>query len=222
MMTKAKRTNWIRAAGAGLLFLAACTMNPATGERQLTLMSESQEIAMGAQTHPEVLNAFGAYDDPELQRFIQELGTRIAANSERPNLDWTFTVLDDPVVNAMALPGGFIYVNRGILAHFNSEAELASVIGHEIGHVTAKHSVEQMSRAQLAQIGLGVAAVASEDFRRYAGLASQGIQVLFLKFGRDDENQSDELGLRYMTKAGYDPHEMPKVFATLDRVPDKQ
>ncbi len=218
MMTKAKRTNWIRAAGTGLLFLAACTMNPATGERQLTLMSESQEIAMGAQTHPEVLNAFGAYDDPELQRFIQELGTRIAANSERPNLDWTFTVLDDPVVNAMALPGGFIYVNRGILAHFNSEAELASVIGHEIGHVTAKHSVEQMSRAQLAQIGLGVAAVASEDFRRYAGLASQGIQVLFLKFGRDDENQSDELGLRYMTKAGYDPHEMPKVFATLDRV----
>ena len=197
-------------------------MNPATGERQLTLMSEAQEIQIGRQTHPEVLASFGAYDDPELQTYIQELGKKIAANSERPDLDWTFTVLDDPVVNAMALPGGYIYVNRGILAHFNSEAELASVLGHEIGHVTARHSVEQMSRAQLAQLGLGVAAIASEDFRQYAGLASQGLGILFLKFGRDDENQSDELGLRYMTRAGYDPHEMPRVFNTLDRVSQAQ
>jgi predicted Zn-dependent protease len=217
-MTTHRPNRWSRGAGFLLLALAACTLNPATGERQLTLLSESQEIQMGAQTHPEVLATFGAYDNPEWQDYIQELGSKLAANSERPDLDWTFTVLDDPVVNAMALPGGFIYVNRGILAHFNSEAELASVLGHEIGHVTARHSVEQMSRAQLAQLGLGVAAIASEDFRRYAGLASQGIQVLFLKFGRDDENQSDELGLRYMTRAGYDPREMPKVFATLDRV----
>jgi predicted Zn-dependent protease len=193
-------------------------MNPATGERQLTLMSEAQEIQIGAQTHPEVLASFGAYEDPEWQAYIQGLGSKIAATSERPDLNWTFTVLDDPVVNAMALPGGYIYVNRGILAHFNSEAELVSVLGHEIGHVTARHSVEQMSRAQLAQLGLGVAAIASEEFRQYAGLASQGLGILFLKFGRDDENQSDSLGLRYMTRAGYDPHEMPKVFATLDRV----
>ena len=201
-----------------LLLIAACTMNPATGERQLTLMSEAQEIQIGRQTHPEVLASYGAYDDAEWQSYIQELGAKIAANSERPQLDWTFTILDDPVVNAMALPGGFIYVNRGILAHFNSEAELVSVLGHEIGHVTGRHSVEQMSRAQLAQLGLGVAAVASEEFRQYAGLASQGLGILFLKFGRDDENQSDELGLRYMTRAGYDPYEMPKVFNTLDRV----
>jgi predicted Zn-dependent protease len=221
-ITIKQRTRWTWWAGIGLLLLAACTMNPATGERQLTLMSEAQEIQMGAQTHPEVLAAFGAYDDPELQAYIQELGARVAAKSERPDLNWTFTVLDDPVVNAMALPGGYIYVNRGILAHFNSEAELVSVIGHEIGHVTARHSVEQMSRAQLAQLGLGVAAIASEEFRQYAGLASQGLGVLFLKFGRDDENQSDSLGLRYMTKAGYDPYEMPKVFATLDRVTSSQ
>ena len=217
-ITTQQKTNWTRGAGICLLLIAACTMNPATGERQLTLMSESQEIQMGAQTHPEVLASFGAYDDPELQAYVQELGAKIAATSERPELSWTFTVLDDPVVNAMALPGGYIYVNRGILAHFNSEAELVSVLGHEIGHVTARHSVEQMSRAQLAQLGLGVAAVASEEFRQYAGLASQGLNVLFLKFGRDDENQSDALGLRYMTRAGYDPYEMPKVFATLDRV----
>ena len=217
-ISKQQRTKWTRWAGAFLLLIAACTMNPATGERQLTLMSEAQEIQMGAQTHPEVLASFGAYDDPEWQAYIQDLGAKIAATSERPDLNWTFTVLDDPVVNAMALPGGYIYVNRGILAHFNSEAELVSVLGHEIGHVTARHSVEQMSRAQLAQLGLGVAAVASEEFRQYAGLASQGLSVLFLKFGRDDENQSDSLGLRYMTRAGYDPHEMPKVFATLDSV----
>jgi predicted Zn-dependent protease len=213
-----RRANRARTAALSLLLIAACTMNPATGQRQLTLMSEAQEIQMGRQTHPEVLATYGAYDDPEWQRYIQELGGKLAALSERPHLDWTFTVLDDPVVNAMALPGGFVYVNRGILAHFNSEAELASVLGHEIGHVTARHSVEQISRAQLAQLGLGVAAVASEEFRQYAGIASQGLGILFLKFGRDDENQSDALGLRYLTRAGYDPREMPKVFATLDRV----
>jgi len=211
-----------RGAALSLLLIAACSMNPATGQRQLTLMSEAQEIAMGKQAHPEVLGAYGAYDDPELQRYIQELGAKLAAGSERPQLDWTFTVLDDPVVNAMALPGGYIYVNRGILAHFNSEAELASVLGHEIGHVTARHSVEQISRSQLAQLGLGVAAIASEDFRPYAGLAGQGVGLLFLKFGRDDERQSDHLGLRYMTRAGYDPAEMPKVFDTLDRLSQAQ
>ena len=206
----------------GVVLIAACTINPATGKHQLTLMSEAQEIQIGAQTHPEVLASLGAYDDPEWQAYIQTLGSKIAVTSERPELDWTFTVLDDPVVNAMALPGGFVYVNRGILAYFNSEAELASVLGHEIGHVTARHSVEQMSRAQLAQLGLGVAAIASEEFRQYAGLASQGLGILFLKFGRDAENQSDTLGLRYMTGVGYDPAEMPKVFATLDRVSQSQ
>ena len=218
MITAKGPMTWPRWVGFTLLIIAACTMNPATGRRQLTLLSEAQEVQIGAQSHPEVLASFGAYDDPGWQAYIQELGSKIAATSERPDLDWTFTVLDDPVVNAMALPGGYIYVNRGILAHFNSEAELVSVLGHEIGHVTARHSVEQISRAQLAQLGVGIAAIASSEFREFAGLANQGVGLLFLKFGRDDENQSDALGLRYMTRAGYDPREMPKVFATLDRV----
>jgi predicted Zn-dependent protease len=206
------------AAGLCILAIIGCTINPATGQRQLALLSEAQEIEMGRQAHPEIVATYGEYPDEEWQRYIQRVGAELAANSERPHLDWTFTVLDDPVVNAMALPGGYIYVNRGILAHFNSEAELASVLGHEIGHVTARHSVEQLSRMQLANLGLGVATVVSEDFRQYAGLASQGVSILFLKFGRDDETQADNLGLRYMTRTGFDPQEMPKVFNTLDRM----
>ncbi|MEX1311449.1 MAG: M48 family metalloprotease, partial [Candidatus Sulfomarinibacteraceae bacterium] len=205
---------------ACLVALSACTMNPATGQRQLTLISEAQEVAMGRQAEPQVLATFGEYPDKEWQRYVNDLGQQLAAASERPHLPWAFHVLDDPLVNAFAYPGGFIYVTRGILSHFNSEAELVSVLGHEIGHVTARHSVEQMSQQQLAQLGLGVAAVASEDFRQYAGYAAAGLQVLFLKFGRDDERQSDDLGLRYMTRAGYDPNEMPNVFRTFDRMQD--
>ncbi len=203
---------------ACLVALSGCTLNPATGERQLTLMSEAQEVAMGRQAEPQVLASFGEYPDKEWQTYVNDLGQQLAAASERPHLPWAFHVLDDPLVNAFAYPGGYIYVTRGILSHFNSEAELVSVLGHEIGHVTARHSVEQMSQQQLAQLGLGVAAAASEDFRPYAGYAAAGLQVLFLKFGRDDERQSDDLGLRYMTRAGYDPEEMPNVFRTFDRM----
>jgi predicted Zn-dependent protease len=202
--------------------VASCTVNPATGERQLTLMSETQEIQIGRQSHDSVIASFGLYPDDGLQDYIQGLGAELAATSERPDLPWSFAVVDDPLVNAFALPGGYIYVTRGILAHFNSEAELVSVLGHEIGHVTARHSVEQMSQQQLANLGLGVAMAASEDLRPYAGLAVQGLQLLFLKFGRDDERQSDDLGLRYMTRAGYDPNQMPPVFHTLDRVSEAQ
>ncbi len=206
------------AAVACLLAAAGCTVNPATGQRQLSLIGEQQEIAMGRDADRDVSASFGIYPDDALQAYVQELGARLAAASERPDLPWTFRVVDDPLVNAFALPGGYIYVTRGILAHFNSEAELVSVLGHEIGHVTARHSVEQMSQQQLAGLGLGVAAAAIEEFRPYAGLASQGLQLLFLKFSRDDERQSDDLGLRYLTRTGYDPNQMPKVFHTLDRV----
>ena len=201
--------------------VTGCTLNPATGERQLTLISEAQEVAMGRQAEPQVLASFGEYQDDGWQTYVNDLGQELAAASERPQLPWAFHVLDDPLVNAFAYPGGFIYITRGILSHFNSEAELVSVLGHEIGHVTARHSVEQMSQQQLAQLGLGVAAAASEDFRPYAGYAAAGLQVLFLKFGRDDERQSDDLGLRYMTRAGYDPKQMPKVFQTFDRMHDE-
>ena len=200
----------------------ACATNPATGGKELILISESQEIAMGQGYDKDVAASIGLYADSGMQRWIQPFGAQLAATSERPNLPWTFHVVDDPVVNAFAIPGGYIYVTRGILAHLNSEAELAGVVGHEIGHVTARHSVSQMSKQQLAQVGLAIGSIASPDFERYAGLASAGLGVLFLKFSRDAESQADHLGLRYMRRANYDAREMPHVFEMLTRVSQAQ
>ena len=196
----------------------ACATNPATGKKQLMLVSEAQEGAMGKEADQEAIAAYGLYDDPKIQAYVNELGQRLAAKSERPSLPWSFKVVDDAAVNAFALPGGYIYVTRGIMAHLRSEAELVAVLGHEIGHVTGRHSASQMSKQQLAMGGLILGMVVKPEFQRFAGLAQQGLGLLFLKFGRDDENQADELGLRYMTRADYDPREMLEVFGVLDGV----
>ncbi|MFO0583346.1 MAG: M48 family metalloprotease [Anaeromyxobacter sp.] len=195
--------------------LAACVRNPVTGKRQLALVSSEQEIALGKQSAEEVRQTMGTYDDPKVKAYVSGVGMRMATASERPRIPWQFDVVDDPAVNAFALPGGPIFVTRGILTHLRSEAELAAVVGHEIGHVTARHSVQQLSKQQLAQVGLGLGAVLSPELGQLGQLASAGMQLLFLKYGRDDERQSDELGFRYMTAAGYDPREMPKVFEML-------
>lgn len=219
MLTPRTHGVWVGLLALALPLFYGCAVNPATGERQLSFMSEAQEIALGQQNDQQIVQQMGLYPDEGWQEYIQELGAELAAKSERPNLPWTFRVVDDPVVNAFALPGGYIYITRGILAHFNSEAELVSVLGHEIGHVTGRHGVERLSKAQLAQVGLGVATIAAG--REYAGLAQmagQGLGLLFLKFGRDDEREADDLGLRYLVRGGFAPDEMPKVFQTLDRV----
>src|SRR6266540_3889933 len=218
MHTSRPRRLKIRAGLLAACTATACARNPATGARQLSLISESREIQMGREYDQEVRSSLGLYPDSALQRYVQELGARLAARSERPNLPWTFHVVDDPVVNAFALPGGFIFVTRGILGHLRSEAQLAAVVGHEIGHVTARHTVNQLSKQQLAQVGLTVGSIVSPEFERFGGLASAALGVLFLKYSRDHESQADELGLRYMRRGGYDPREMPDVFTLLDRV----
>ena len=195
-----------------------CATNPATGKSQIMLISEQQEIELGEREDANTVAQFGLYDSPKLQNYVQEIGLSLAGVSERPNLPWSIKVLDDPVVNAMALPGGYVYLTRGILAHLNSEAELATVLGHEIGHVTARHSANQMSKAQLAGIGLGIGMMVDPGVAGLSDIAQMGTQVLFLKFSRDDERQADELGVRYLVKDGYDPRESPQVFEMLRRV----
>jgi predicted Zn-dependent protease len=137
-----------------LLFLGSCAVNPVTGKRELSFVSEAQEIQMGQQLLAQSRQQTGFYDDPALAQYISGIGMRMAQASERPQLPWEFHLLDDPVVNAYAAPGGFIFITRGILAYMNSEAELAGVLGHEIGHVTARHSASQMSKQQLMGGGL--------------------------------------------------------------------
>ena len=183
----------------------------------LSLVSEGQEVQMGQQYMAEVEREQGVYADPALNAYVDSVGHALAAVSERPDLPWSFRIVDDPVVNAFALPGGPIYLARGIMAHFNSEAEMASVLGHEIGHVTARHIVEQMSRQQIAQLGLIASMIAVPDLMPYSQSISGALGVVFLKFGRDDESQSDELGFRYMTRVGYDPQGAVDMFQILDR-----
>jgi predicted Zn-dependent protease len=203
---------------SALLFHSSCSVNPATGQQQLSFYNEADEIEMGRQADEEIVASVGLYDDPELQAYVEDLGQRLAAESERPNLPWSFKVMDDPAVNAFALPGGYVYVTRGLLSHMESEAELCGVLGHEIGHVTARHGVNQASKQMLAMVGLGLAVLIDDDLGQVAGAAAAGLGLLFLKYGRDDERQADDLGLRYLARSGYDPREMPGVFAVLEGV----
>lgn len=200
-----------------VLLLGACATNPVTGRSELALISAQQEVQIGRQAAQEAVQQMGVVEDPELQGYVAGLGKQLAARSERPELPWTFTVVDDPTPNAFALPGGPIFVTRGLLVLMTSEAQLASVLGHEIGHVTARHSVNQMSKQQLAQLGLGLGAILVPGGDQLAGLASQGLGLLFLKYGRDDERQADELGFKYALAEGYDVREMAKVFLALQR-----
>lgn len=200
---------------------AACATNPATGETMFSLVSESQEIEMGQQYKQEVEASMPLLEDPDLAAYVERVGQKLAAVSERPDLPWSFQIVDEPVVNAFALPGGPIFVTRGILGYFSSEAEMASVLGHEIGHITARHSVEQISRQQLAGVGLLVGAVASDFVRQNLEGLSAGLQVLFLSYGRGDEHQSDMLGIRYSLRAGYDVREAVDMHQKLGRLTEQ-
>lgn len=218
MLSRSTRPDgWLIAGALLVAGLAACATNPVTGERQLVLISEAQEIDMGRAAAQEAEATIGLVDNAALQSYVKGVGAKLAAGSERPSLPWSFGVVDDPTPNAFALPGGFIYVTRGLMSLMDSEAELASVLGHEIGHVTARHSVTMLSRQQLAQLGLGLGGVLFPDLQPAAQALGAGMQLLFLRYGRDAERQADELGFQYANAHDYDMREMGQVFAALQR-----
>jgi predicted Zn-dependent protease len=200
-----------------LTILFSCALNPVTGRQELVLVGEQQEIGIGKKTDPEVLGRYGYYPDAVLQDYVRSIGELLARVSHRPSLAYHFKVVDSPSINAFALPGGYVYVTRGILAHLNSEAELSSVLGHEIGHVTERHAVQQMT----ASLGLQVVLLALSESLKGGEQFSQMTELLFKGilngYGRKKEFSSDRLGQGYMVQAGYDPYAEVGVLTTLQR-----
>ncbi len=217
-MKKIIVVKYVTLAVVGLFFAVGCTRNPVTGRNQAFLMSEQREVALGTQYDPSIVSSFGLYDNETLQQFINEKGQQMARISHRSKLRFEFRLLDSPVVNAFALPGGFVYFTRGIMAHFNNEAEFAGVLGHEIGHVTGRHGAIQQRNQILAQIGLIAGVVLVKEVAQFANEVQQGVQLLMLKNSRDHESQSDELGVLYSTQIGYDAREMANFFQTISRL----
>jgi len=203
------------------VFLSSCAVNPVSGRHELMLLSEKDEIRLGRKTDSQVVRQYGLYEDKRLTAYLNELGQRLARVSHRPSLPYHFKIVDSPVVNAFAVPGGYVYITRGILAYLNSEAELAGVMGHEIGHITARHTAEQYTRATLAQLGLGLGMVFSDTFRAFGDLAQFGVGMMFLKFSRDNERQADDLGVEYASRTGYDASQLARFFETLERMEEK-
>ena len=207
--------------------LAGCgstVVNPVTGEEERTVMDESAELAEGRKAHQQVLQEYGAYANPAVQAYVNDLGQRLAAHSHRTQLEWHFTVLDSSELNAFALPGGYVYVTRGIMAYMDSEADLAGVMGHEIGHVTARHGAQRATRQQNAGLGVFAASVLGAVLEsqgvsgagRMAGQVSQTVAAGYVaSYGRDQELQADGLGAEYLSRSHYDPRNMVDVITVL-------
>lgn len=203
---------------AGLLAGCATVVNPVTGQQERSVMSEEAEIAEGKKAHQQVLQEYGVYRDARLQAYVDELGQRLARQSHRAQLQWTFTVLDSPEINAFALPGGYVYVTRGIMAYMESEADLAGVIGHEIGHVTARHGAQRATRQQTAGLGVLAATLlgAVVGVGDVAGQLSQSVAAGYVaSYSREQELQADRLGAEYLARNRYSPRNMVDVIAVL-------
>ena len=206
-----------------LLSACATVTNPVTGEPERTVMDEGQEIAQGQESHQQVMAQYPPYPNDAVQAYVNELGQRLAAQSHRSQLDWHFTVVDSPEVNAFALPGGYIYVTRGLMAYMDSEADLAGVIGHEIGHVTARHSAQRATRQQTAGLGVMAASLLGVLLEsrmpgagRLAGELSQGVAAGYIAhYSREQELQADQLGAEYLARNRYDPKNMVDVIQVL-------
>jgi predicted Zn-dependent protease len=200
-----------------LTVAAGCATNPASGGKDFVLMSEVQEVELGRQNDPQIRKQYGVYPDPQLQAYVDQVGKKLAAQSHRPGLSYHFTVLDSDEVNAFALPGGYVYITRGILAYLNSEAELAAVLGHEIGHVTARHGVRQYTAATAANIGANIVSVFVPELGSVGGQQLLNVLggALLSGYGRDHELEADRLGAEYIARIGYDPDAMIGVVGVL-------
>jgi predicted Zn-dependent protease len=211
----------------GALLLAAaggCALNPVTGKHQMMLITEEQEFSIGEGADKEIREEFGTYlDSPALRTYVDELGNRLALKGERPGLVYHFEVLDDPQINAFALPGGFVYVTRGILERLSSEDELGMVLGHEIGHVTARHGAARLSTMYALQYGSLVGVLISpRTFGNYGDVIDLAMQVGMSAYSRDQETQADDLGVSYAYRAGLRPHEGITVMKILQWLEGKE
>jgi predicted Zn-dependent protease len=181
-------------------------------------MSEEEEVKLGSEYDPQVIATFGEYINEPLLALIEEKGNEMGLISHRPAIKYHFRILDSPVINAFAVPGGYIYLTRGILTQFNNEAEMLGVLGHEMGHITARHSASQLSKQQVGQLLLVGGMIASEEFRKYGDYAMQSMQLLFLSFSRENEREADQLGVEYTSKIGYDAHKMANFYQVLEKM----
>jgi predicted Zn-dependent protease len=207
-------TSTIAAAALAFAVLAGCATNPVTGKSDVAMMSEESEVKLGKQMHVQITQTMGVYDDYNLQDYVQRLGEKLAKASHRPNLEWKFTVLDTDDVNAFATPGGFVYISRGILPYLSNEAELAAVLGHEIGHVTARHSVQRQSQSTIAGV-LSTAAMIFTGQPALGDLTNIAGAAIISGYGRDAELEADSLGAEYLARTGYNPEAMIEVVSVL-------
>jgi predicted Zn-dependent protease len=209
---------------------AGCSANPVTGKNELMIFSDSQEINFGSEADPDIVWQFGgAYDDTQLSAYVDNVGQKVAASSERTNIPYHFTIVDSSDINAFALPGGYVYITRGLLVKLENEAQLAAVLGHEIGHINAKHSMkslqQQLGFSMIMSI-LDQAASGSEGYQQWRGLIRTGSSVAFsavsLGYGRDNELQADALGTQFVDKAGYDPQSMTQLLEILKSLSESE
>ncbi|MDR2428738.1 MAG: M48 family metalloprotease [Candidatus Margulisbacteria bacterium] len=210
-----------------VFFLTACARNPATGGYAFNFYSDAQEYQMGEEYHPQLVAQYGEYADQNLHNYVQDIVNRLGDASHRPDLNYRVTLLDTPEINAFAIPGGRVYVCRGLLIYINSEAELAGVMGHEIGHVTAKHSVQQMSKQQGLDFGLLLGALflakdSEQNAQNFLDLGGAVSNLAMLSYSREDEMEADRLGLEYAHKAGFSPLGIEQVMKMFERLSGKQ
>lgn len=222
MKKTVKLLSFIFVLSLGILLLYQCATNPVTGKKELMLISEKAEISLGKNVDQGIRAEYGIYDNAQLNAYVAGIGQKLTSLTHRPNLQYHFAVLDTPVENAFAAPGGYIYITRGLLAMMNSEAELAAILGHELGHVNARHSARSLSRTILLTVGLVVASELSKTVKKIAPIASIATQLLFLKYSRKDEYQADSLGVEYSSKAGYQAGEMIGFFNSIRRLSEEK